>query len=509
MKLIHFVTKVLPGIRASLKNPNDLTTIKKKALALIGDQPLVDEEGNEVEIESIVLVPVGPGTPDDEKAGDEEDIETEEMEDEEETEETDEDEVVTEEGETEEPKPKEDEEEAAKRTARTSAFQFRRDLKSMRRTLLKEVRKINAKAARATGGNLRVDQKRTLGFKNMSEQLRCIATAAISGGSVDKRLTAVQTKATGLSEGISADGGFLLAPEFSDRIMEIVHEEENLLDQTDSIDIASSSIKIPAIDETSRATGSRRGGVRAYWLAEAGTLTASKPKLRQMTLTPHKLGVLAYVTEELLEDGGAALEQIVSRASAEEINFAVGDAIVNGTGAGQPLGILNSNCLVSVAKETGQAAATVVPENLVKMYSRLHASARSNSVWLVNQDVEPSLNLLALAIGTGGQAVYMPPGGLSQAPYGTILGRPVVPTEFNATLGTVGDILIADLAQYITVTRGAIKSAVSIHVQFLTDELCYKFTFRVDGQPWWNSALTPFKGSANTLSPFVALATRS
>ena len=111
-------------------------------------------------------------------------------------------------------------------------------------------------------------------------------------------------------------------------------------------------------------------------------------------------------------------------------------------------------------------------------------------------------------VGTGGQLVYMPPGGVSQAPFATLMGRPVVPTEFNATLGTVGDIQLVDFQQYLTASIGTVNAASSIHVAFLTDETVFRFTYRIDGQPWWATALTPFKGT-NTQSPFITLATRA
>jgi HK97 family phage major capsid protein len=90
------------------------------------------------------------------------------------------------------------------------------------------------------------------------------------------------------------------------------------------------------------------------------------------------------------------------------------------------------------------------------------------------------------------------------------MGRPVIPIEYAATLGTAGDIMLADLSQYVMIDKGAIQSATSIHVKFLYDETAFRFVYRVDGQPAWNAPLTPFKGGAgSTQSPFVVLATRS
>ena len=102
----------------------------------------------------------------------------------------------------------------------------------------------------------------------------------------------------------------------------------------------------------------------------------------------------------------------------------------------------------------------------------------------------------------------MPPGGLSGAPYGTLYGRPVIETEFNETLGTVGDIVLADWSQYKLADKGAVQTASSMHVQFVTDQMAFRFIARYDGQSTWQAALTPYKGT-NTVSPFIALATRS
>jgi len=166
---------------------------------------------------------------------------------------------------------------------------------------------------------------------------------------------------------------------------------------------------------------------------------------------------------------------------------------------------------VTVAAEVGQPANTILFENLVNMWSRAYGRSRPNMVWLINQDIEPQLFAMSLAVGVGGIPVYLPANGLSGSPYGTLLGRPVIPIEQAATLGTTGDIMLADLQQYLMIDKsgpyGGIQAASSIHVKFTHDETAFRFVYRVGGQPLWNSPLTPFKG-ANTQSPFVVLATR-
>jgi HK97 family phage major capsid protein len=76
------------------------------------------------------------------------------------------------------------------------------------------------------------------------------------------------------------------------------------------------------------------------------------------------------------------------------------------------------------------------------------------------------------------------------------------------TLGDAGDIYFLDLSHYILTDKGAMQSAISMHVRFVYDETVLRFVYRVDGQPDVNSALTPFKGT-NTVSPFVRIAART
>ena len=103
--------------------------------------------------------------------------------------------------------------------------------------------------------------------------------------------------------------------------------------------------------------------------------------------------------------------------------------------------------------------------------------------------------------------MMMPPGGMSGAPYSTLMGAPIMEVEFASTLGTVGDIALVDLSQIVSITQG-MQTLQSMHVYFTTNEQAFMTSFRIDAAPWQSSALTPFQGT-NTQSPIVLLATRS
>jgi HK97 family phage major capsid protein len=353
-------------------------------------------------------------------------------------------------------------------------------------------------------------------FRSFGQFLQAVQQHAVTRGSrTDSRLvhsTSVDERfnraPSGASEVDPTGGGFLVQTDFSTAIWMLAHDMGEILGRVNKIPISASAngLKIPGVDETSRATGSRWGGVQSYWVAEGTSVTNTKPKFRLIEFDLKKLMSTMYTTSEMLEDS-TALTSIAGQAFAEEIVFMVEDAIVEGTGAGQPWGVLNSPALVTVAKQNGQAAATIVKENIDNLWARAWARSRKNAVFFINQDCEPQLNQLNQAVGTGGALVYLPPGGLSAAPYATLYGRPVVATEYNAALGAPGDILLADYSQYTLIDKGGVKAATSMHVAFLTDEMVFRITYRVDGKSMWTTAMTPFKGSL-TKSPFVTLAQR-
>ena len=315
----------------------------------------------------------------------------------------------------------------------------------------------------------KVEQEKKDRFMTFGEQLTAVIQAGSPGGMVDPRLA---VRATGLGETVASDGGFLVQDDFATGIIKNVWDTGAVASRVNRIPIGpgKNGMIFNGIDETSRVNGSRAGGVQMYWLHEAGTKTASKPKFRQIDLSLKKLIGLCYATDELLEDAGA-LEAEISSAFRDEMNFKLSDAFINGTGAGQPLGILNAACLITVAKEAGQSATTINYENVTKMWSRMFADSWPNAVFFINQDCIPQLQKLAVPVGTGGTAVYQPPTGAAAEPYSTLFGRPVVPIEQCQTLGTKGDIYLADFGRgYKAIDKGGIKQDMSIHVRYIYDE---------------------------------------
>lgn len=346
-------------------------------------------------------------------------------------------------------------------------------------------------------------------FARFGEQLTAIANVARGrASSADiERLMNIQNAATGASGAVPSDGGFLIQQDFTTALLPAVAEESILYKKTFNVPIGpnANGLRAPIMDETSRATGSRFGGVQVYRTNEAPDLSSlgKKPKFALLELYLEDLFGICFATDDLLADA-TALEAIIMQVFPSEMGFTLDDEIVRGSGSGRMLGILNSGALVSVAKETGQAGTTIEIENIVNMVSRMPARSFARAEWYVNQDCLPQIYTLML----GNFPIYMPPGGASSTPYGMLYGKPLNVIEQADTLGTKGDILLLDLSQYITIDKGGLDAQQSIHVKFLTDEKCFRFKMRNNGQPAWKSSKVPYKGS-NSVSPFISLDTRA
>jgi HK97 family phage major capsid protein len=339
-------------------------------------------------------------------------------------------------------------------------------------------------------------------FPTGGEFFQAVKNAALHPAYEDVRLKSLSLKATGLSENVPADGGYLLQPQVSGGIIERMYDVGDILSRvaSDPIGPNSNSMLYNAIDETSRADGSRYGGVLGYWLAEAGTKQKSKPTFRQMELKLKKVAALCYATDELLEDS-VALESWLTRTVPEELRFQVESAFYRGNGVGKPLGIMNSPCLISPLRVDANQVDEV---DIANMWARRWQGV-NDYVWLANASVFPQL----INLTVGNFPFLLPIQGAGQGdPAFSLYGKQYIESEYTYALGTTGDIMLASLSQYQTINKGGVQSATSIHVQFLTDETVFRFVYRTDGEPLWNSALTPYDGG-NTLSPFVVLSAAS
>ncbi len=325
--------------------------------------------------------------------------------------------------------------------------------------------------------------------------------AAGRTGQLSDRLRPLQSVAGADEHSTVSDahGGFLVPTAFLPRMLEVVPEADFIAGRTMDIPMESPSVDIPARVDKDHST-SVSGGLIVTRKAETVAATSSRMEVEKVNLKAHSLFGVSFATEELLNDSPLSLIALLERGFNQEFGSRLVDERLNGTGVGEFEGINNTPSLIVIAKESGQAADTVVYENIINMRARCWLYAQA--MWIANHDSFPQLSQI---VGPDDRVIWHT-SAKEDAPE-LLLGRPLHFTEYSSTLGDQGDLLLAVWSEYLEGTYTPMQQADSVHVRFLEHERTFKFWMRNDGRAWWRSALTPKNGA--TLSPFVTLAERT
>jgi HK97 family phage major capsid protein len=318
--------------------------------------------------------------------------------------------------------------------------------------------------------------------------------AVLESGRYDDRLMRFHNTMT---EGIPSEGGFSVPEVLQARWLDTSLVSEVVRPRANNQPMASATQKTAGWDMLNMTGGVCFGGYEMQYLGENQEADVQGGKLRVIEMNAKKGVIHCEASNELVADG-LSFESQLEGALIAGITYGLDKGFIRGTGAGQPLGILNANSLITVDKQTGQVADTLEYQNLCDMWSRMYPVGQKNAVWIANSSVIPQLFTMGLTIGVGGAPVYVPAGGAAGAPNDTLFGRPLLFSPIMSALGDLGDILLVDLSQYIIGLRKEMSIDKSIHPGFRRDVSSYRVIIRFDGQPAWNSVFTPEHGATQS-----------
>ncbi len=324
----------------------------------------------------------------------------------------------------------------------------------------------------------------------------------------DQRLDELNKITAEYSVKVPDSGGFLVPEEFRQELLALSLEKSIIKSLARVVPMGAASLEFPTVDSTTN-VGSVFGGIVVTRRGEGEEFVDSQAKFGRVKLDPTKQTALAILNNEVIRDTGGAVNVVLNEMLPQAMAFYEDLDYIKGTGASEPLGILSPNnpSLLVVAKETGQAAATLLWENVLRMYARMLPTSLGSAVWLATPDLFVELATMALNVGTGGSAVWLPDA--HGTPRLTLLGRPIYVTEkAPGILGQQGDLSFIDPNYYLIGQRDEMSMDTSPHVRFTRDQTVVRVIQRNDGRPWLANAVTPANGGP-TLSPFVTLAVRS
>lgn len=338
----------------------------------------------------------------------------------------------------------------------------------------------------------------TRGFNDLADFAASVHNA-MTGQGIDNRLYAAG--GDGMGTNGSNGEGFMVPPAFSGRIIELaLQDDADLLGLVDSEPTSANQVEMIADESTPWS----QQGIVAKWRGEKTQMESSEVSTENRDVKLHQLYAFTRVSDELMEDAPRLANRLAVKAP-EAIQWKLNEAIRFGTGVGQMLGYMNSKALVTVAKETSQAAGTLLPENIAKMLARMIPSSVARAHWEINPELLPALMTMKI----GDQTIWTPPAtGFANAPGGFLLGRPIKFTEHAKAIGAVGDIQLIDpMGYYMARKASGMKFDTSMHLYFDTAEQALRWTFKAGGQPKLSKPVSPQNGTA-TKSHFVTLAAR-
>lgn len=297
-------------------------------------------------------------------------------------------------------------------------------------------------------------------------------------------------------------GGYLVPEGFLAQLYQVGPEMDPIGSRVTRIPMASPSVKIPARTDKNHST-SVSGGLTVARRHETQSPTSSRMQFETVTLEANTLMGLTYATEEILSDSAISLAAIMEAGFRDQFIAAKIKERIRGTGVGEFEGILSSPALITVTRETTDI---ITDQDVLSMRQRCWNYG--NSVWVANHDTLTTLMSVHIPLPSATPADTIPlfvPGNGTDKP-DTLLGRPIIFSEYASTLANTGDLILADWSQYLEGTYEGPQNASSMHVRFLNHERAFKFWERCDARGWWRTALTP-EQSSETLSPFVVIST--
>ena len=241
-----------------------------------------------------------------------------------------------------------------------------------------------------------------------------------------------------LSEGVDANGGYLVPEEYDKRLIDVL-TEENVMRRLGTSITTSGEHKI-------NIAGTKPA---AAWIEEGGNLTFGDATFDQIILDAHKLHVAIKVTEELLYDNAFNLESYIIDQFGKALANAEEDAFLNGSGTGQPLGILSPTGGAEIGI-TAASGTKITSDEVIDLVYSLKRPYRKNAKFLTNDQTLAALRKLK---DTTGQYLWQP--SYQAGEPDRLLGYPVETSPYFPVITTGGPALaFGDFSYYNIGDRG-------------------------------------------------------
>ena len=182
-----------------------------------------------------------------------------------------------------------------------------------------------------------------------------------------------------LAEGTDGVGGYLTPTEFRAQLVRDLKDGPFLRSMVTVIPMSSDNLELPTLTSD----------VKTSWGSENTTISTTTARFGTLTFTPYRLNTFLYTSRELVADAAINVIQLITQLFVEAIGREEDRVIINGSGSGQPKGILQE----TLGGIDNTNTDSTLPDNIVKLPYKLGTVYRQNARWLVNStslgDIRP------------------------------------------------------------------------------------------------------------------------
>jgi HK97 family phage major capsid protein len=284
--------------------------------------------------------------------------------------------------------------------------------------------------------------------------------AAMRGGPITSEFRA---------QALSPDsaGGYTVPDEFRKELIRALDEENVIRKYATQFTTSSGIMTIPV----NSAHGS------ASWKTEAAAYAESDETFSEVTLNAYKGTALIKVSEEILNDSAFNIDSFLATEFGRRLGKLEEEAFIAGSGSGQPTGLIGGTTLGTTATATN----AITADELMDLYHALARPYRSRAIWVMKDSTIKMIR--KLRTGVTNDLTYLWQPGLSAGEPDTLLGRPVVPSEFMpaATTG-LKSVVFGDLSYYYIGDRQSISMQRLVELYAANGQVGFRQFKRTDGK---------------------------
>ena len=204
------------------------------------------------------------------------------------------------------------------------------------------------------------------------------------------------------------------------------------------------------------------------------------------------------VSEEALADI-PFLSSWVMDQMGQHLRYQLENWVINGSGEGEPLGILNAACTIALTDADSTASAIGAVDVLTMEASLLPGSG---AFWVGNPTVFPAI--ASMKTGAAGYPLFQPD--MTVASKQALLGRAFYRSEVCPVLNTTGDLILIQPSGYILATKaGGVQTATTVGFAFDQDMSSFRATLRAGGSPLLSAKVARAKSASSYASHFVTI----